>query len=49
MVALETEFLDPELAKSTDLVCYWQNEIEYILESEDRLISWLESMHIILS
>lgn len=43
-IALETEYLDPELSKSTDLICYWQNEIEYILESEDRLISWLESM-----
>lgn len=43
-IALETEYLDPDLAASSDLMKYWSWEIEYILESENRLIAWLEKM-----
>lgn len=43
-IALEREYLTPEVAESTDLIRMWGWEVDYILETEDRLIVWLESV-----
>ena len=43
-IAVEEAYLDPTIAATTDLMRFWTWEIEHILESEGRLIAWLESM-----
>lgn len=43
-IALESEYLAPEVAESTDLIRMWSWEIDYVLEAEDHLVAWLESV-----